>query len=329
MGKKAVFLVLCLGIFAGSELYAQTTSGSVESLHRVLDRLYGEMVPLANGLISVARALAGFAALWYISYRVWGHIARSEPIDLYPLLRPFALGMAIMAFPQVLGLINGLMEPVIAATSEMVEGSNQAIAVHIAEMESEEPEPYMNYTHERAGKEYPESAAEMNLWERMANEVFVSNLRAVFNKLVSEFLQVIFFAAALCINTIRTFQLVVLSILGPIVFGLSVFDGFQHTVSAWFARYINVSMWLPVANIFGAVIAKIQLNMMVLDGDFMSSIGYLVFMVIAIIGYVTVPNVAGFIVQPGGRDGLLNKATAAARTGGAAGVQVVKKGITK
>ena len=137
-------------------------------------------------------------------------------------------------------------------------------------------------------------------------------------------LQVLFFAAALCINTIRTFQLVVLSILGPLVFGLSVFDGFQHTLSAWFARYINVSLWLPIANIFGAIIAKIQLNMMVLDGDFSSSLGYLVFMVIAIIGYITVPNVAGFIVQPGGRDGLLNQSTKAAAAGGSAVSQMLK-----
>ena len=39
----------------------------------------------------------------------------------------------------------------------------------------------------------------------------------------------LFEAAALCINTIRTFYLIVLAILGPLVFGIAVFDGFQHT----------------------------------------------------------------------------------------------------
>ncbi len=46
---------------------------------------------------------------------------------------------------------------------------------------------------------------------------------------------------------------------GPLVFGLSIFDGFQHTLRQWLARYVNVFMWLPVANIFGAITAKIQL----------------------------------------------------------------------
>lgn len=329
MNKKMIGLTLGLVVLVCGDLLAQTTSSSVNSLHQVLDNLYEEMIPLADELIRVARGLAGFAALWFIASRVWGHIARAEPIDLYPLLRPFAIGLAIVAFPQMLSLVNGLMEPIIEATSQMVEGSNQAIARHITEMEQDEIQPYVNYLGENGGREYPESAEEMSLFERLANEMFMSNVKAIFNHLVSELLQVLFFAAALCINTIRTFQLVVLSILGPLVFGLSVFDGFQHTLAAWFARYINVSMWLPVANIFGAIIAKIQLNMMVLDGDFLSSIGYLVFMVIAILGYVSVPNVASFIVQPGGRDGLLNKATNAAKTAGSSGALLVKRMVTK
>ena len=182
----------------------------------------------------------------------------------------------------------------------MVDGTNAAIAKHIYEMEAEQLEPYINHVLESGEQKYPENLKDMGVFERIANEVFVFNLKAIISKLISEFLQMLFFAAALCINTIRTFQLIVLSILGPIVFGLSV---------------------------FGAIIAKIQLNMMVLDGDFTSSIGYLVFMVIAIIGYMTVPNVAGYIVQPGGRDGLLNNATGAAKSSALGGTQVIQQVI--
>ncbi|MCT4319612.1 conjugative transposon protein TraN [Elizabethkingia anophelis] len=46
-----------------------------------------------------------------------------------------------------------------------------------------------------------------------------------------EFLEVIFQAAALVIDTIRTFFLIVLSILGPIAFAISVWDGFQSTLN--------------------------------------------------------------------------------------------------
>jgi conjugative transposon TraJ protein len=108
-----------------------------------------------------------------------------------------------------------------------------------------------------------------------------------------------------------------LAILGPIVFGLSVFDGFQHTLTTWLAKYINVFLWLPVGNIFGAIIGKVQENMLKLDISQVQSAGdtffsstdtaYLVFLIIGIIGYFTVPSVANYIVNAGGGNGLLQK----------------------
>ena len=47
-----------------------------------------------------------------------------------------------------------------------------------------------------------------------------------------ELLELMFAAAALIIDTLRTFFLVVLSILGPIAFAFSVWDGFHSTLSA-------------------------------------------------------------------------------------------------
>ena len=134
---------------------------------------------------------------------------------------------------------------------------------------------------------------------------------------MSEVLRILYEAAGLCINTIRTFNLIVLAILGPIVFGIAVFDGFQHTLTVWLARYINVFLWLPVANIFGSIVSKIQEKMLAIDigqvqdaGDtFFSStdMAYLVFMIIGIVGYFTVPSVANYIVHAGGGNSLLYK----------------------
>jgi len=134
---------------------------------------------------------------------------------------------------------------------------------------------------------------------------------------LSEILKIFYEAAALCINTIRIFHLVVLAILGPLAFGISVFDGFQHTLTVWIARYINFFLWLPVANIFGAIMGKIQENMLKVDisqihdqgNTFFSptDIGYLIFMIIGIAGYFTVPSVANYIIHAGGGNSLLHK----------------------
>lgn len=115
------------------------------------------------------------------------------------------------------------------------------------------------------------------------------NFRNSIKQWMNEVLQVLYEAAALYINTIRTFQLIVLAILRPLVFGMAVFDGFQHTLTVWMARYINVFLWLPVANIFGSIIGKVQENMITLDiaqiqstGDTFFSSGdvmYLIFLI--------------------------------------------------
>jgi hypothetical protein len=52
-------------------------AGEMKGLHSVLDQLYDEMMPLCSQLIGVGRGIAGFAATWYIAYRVWGHISRA------------------------------------------------------------------------------------------------------------------------------------------------------------------------------------------------------------------------------------------------------------
>jgi conjugative transposon TraJ protein len=124
---------------------------------------------------------------------------------------------------------------------------------------------------------------------------------------LSEILQVVFESAALCINVIRTFFLIVLSIFGPLAFGLSVFDGLRHSLDNWLAKYLNVFLWLPVANIFGSIIGQIQQEMIKLDIAQVSSTGhtvfgptdtaYLIFLVMAIAGYFTVPALTNYIIR--------------------------------
>src|SRR3954468_10220723 len=97
---------------------AQGLADEMNSLHSVLDQLYDEMMPMCSKLIGVGQGIAGFAAIWYIASRVWRHIAAAEPIDFYPLFRPFVIGFCVMIFPSVLAMINGVMKPTVSATAE-------------------------------------------------------------------------------------------------------------------------------------------------------------------------------------------------------------------
>jgi conjugative transposon TraJ protein len=308
----------------------------VKSLHSVLEKLYDEMLPMCSRLIGVGRGIAGFAATWYIASRIWKHIANAEPIDFYPLFRPFVLGFAVIIFPSVIAMINGVMQPAVTGTAAMVADSDKAIAVllqkkeeaikkttvwqmYVGEDGSGDRDKWYKYTHPN------DDPDDEGFFEGIGNDIKFAMAKASYNfrnaikQWMSEILHVLYEAASLCIDTIRTFYLIVLAILGPLVFGIAVFDGFQYTLTAWIARYINIFLWLPVANIFGSIIGKIQENMLKIDiaqvqdqGDtFFSSTdtAYLIFMIIGIVGYFTVPSVANYIINAGGGNTLLYKVT--------------------
>ncbi len=327
--------IICL---SGSALLlpalAQAQDGlgdKIRSLQDVLGQLYNDMIPLCSQLIGAGRGIAGFAATWYIASRVWGHIARAEPVDFYPLFRPFVIGFAILIFPSVIAMINGVMQPTVTGTAAMVKNSDQAIS----ELLKRKEEAIKNTTYWQmyvgpSGSgdrdkwyKYNYGGKSEGMFEGIGNDVKFAFAKASYSfrnsikQWMSEILKILFEAAALCINTIRTFYLIVLAILGPLVFGIAVFDGFQHTLTVWIARYLNVFLWLPVANIFGGIMGKIQENMLKVDLHQIASNGdtffsttdtaYLIFMIIGIIGYFTVPSVANYIIHAGGGNTLLYK----------------------
>ncbi len=132
-----VIAVITTGIIMPKILFAQSSgfADEIKSLHKVLEQLYTDMLPLCSNLIGVGRGIAGFAATWYIASRVWRHIANAEPIDFYPLFRPFVLGFAVIIFPSVIAMINGVMNPTVMGTAGMVKDSNKAIAVLLQKKE--------------------------------------------------------------------------------------------------------------------------------------------------------------------------------------------------
>src|ERR1700679_1540176 len=108
--KKCVrnFLLIMVCLLFPAIMFAQSGIASdIQGLQSVLDTIYSQMLPLCSSLIGVGRGLAGFAATWYIAVRVWRHIAHAEPIDFFPLFRPFVIGFCVLIFPSVIAMING------------------------------------------------------------------------------------------------------------------------------------------------------------------------------------------------------------------------------
>ena len=292
-----------------------------DNLHQILRSLYGQMMPLCGDMAGVAKGIAGLGALFYVAYRVWQSLARAEPIDVFPMLRPFAIGLCIMFFPTVvLGTVNSVLSPVVQGTAKLLETQTLDMNRYREQKDRLEyeamvrnPETAYLVSNEEYDKQLEElgwSPADMVTMAKMYLDRKMYEIKKGIRDFFREILELMFQAAALVIDTIRTFFLVVLAILGPVAFAISVWDGFQSTLTQWFYRYIQVYLWLPVSDIFSTILAKIQVLMLQSDIERMqtdpsfsldSSDGvYIVFMIIGIIGYFTIPTVAGWIIQAGG-----------------------------
>ena len=306
------------------------------NLHEILQVLYQDMMPLCEKLTGVAKGIAGLGALFYVAAKVWQAIARAEPIDVYPLLRPFAIGLCILFFPTfVIGTINTVLSPVVKGCHGMLESQTFDMNRYREQKETLEreafrrdPEKAYLASKEDFDKKLDElgwSPKDLKTMAVMYIDRTEYNMKRNIRLWFQELLELLFQSAALVIDTIRTFFLIALSILGPIAFALSVYDGFQSTLTTWLSRYICIYLWLPVSDLFGAVLSRIQILMLQQDIENMqdpafipdsSGKVYCIFMIIGIIGYFCVPTVSSWIIQAGGAGAYGQKANGAGKMAG-------------
>ena len=288
-----------------------------ENLHQILRNLYAEMLPLCGDMIGVAKGVAGLGALFFIAAKVWQALARAEPVDVYPLLRPFAVGLCIMFFPTfVLGTINTVLSPVVKGCNNILQGQTLNIEKYSQQREKLEyeamvrnPETAYLVSDAEFDKKIdelgwsPESLGiMMGMQMKRTGYELKKNIRDAFRWVM----ELLFQAASLILTQ-------------------------------WLTRYIGIYLWLPVSDLFSAVLARIQVLMLekdivaLEDPNFIpdaSNAAYIIFMLIGIIGYFTIPTVSGWIIQNGGAGsygkqvnswGLKGGKGAAAVTGAAVG----------
>ena len=280
-----------------------------DNLHQVLRVLYDEMMPLCGNMTGVAKGIAGLGALFYVAAKVWQSLARAEAIDVYPLLRPFALGLCIMFFPTfVLGTINTVLSPIVKGCSQLMETQTFDMNEYRAQKDRLEYEALMRSPEtaylasdeefDRQLEELGWSPSDMVTMTGMYMDRAAYNIKKSVRDWFRELLEILFQAAGLI---------------------------------------ISIYLWLPVSDLFSSVLARIQTLMLqkdieqLSDPNFIpdgSSTVYVIFMIIGIVGYFTVPTVAGWIVSAGGttaynrnltRAGALTGAAAGAATGKIAG----------
>ena len=233
-------------------------------LHALLHATYGEMMPLCAHMTGIAKGIAGLGALFYIALRIWSSLARAEPIDVFPLLRPFVLGFCIMFFPSVvLGTVNAVLSPVVQGTEKLVHVQQNDLQSLRDQRDKLEEEAYRRdksraYLVDDAA--WDEKVQEMGFigpedaitLAGMYAERTAFNTKRWFVKKIYQALELVYNAASLVIDTLRTFILIVLSILGPIVFGIAecgTRSGHRHLASGVRALHTTLRRLIDIATV--------------------------------------------------------------------------------
>ena len=171
-------------------------------------------------------------------------------------MRPFAIGICILFFPTlVLGSLNGILSPLVKATHSLMVGQTLDMEQwqerrERLELEGREQMPPDSYyaEDEEMERELSELGVDdqtQQTLDRMKEERSSWSVKGLIFKGLAWILELLFAAASVILDVLRTFYLVVLSLLGPIAFAISVFDGFQSTLTQWLTKYVSSHVCKP------------------------------------------------------------------------------------
>jgi len=284
---------------------------NTDSFFRFSDVLVQGGIENARVLVDMARAIGGIATFLYISKRIYVQLIADNPISMLPLLRPFALLLVITFWGP---FINLLMVPTKGLTklSEAVYvDKKQIVAERLRDkqnaiLSTDLPSFYENQEKEAA------------LWDKGINILLTTyNIvsgRAFANQIdfylmdgVRQLLESLFEAIVYLIAFLRTVFCVLLVIFGPLVFAISIFDGFSDTYLNWIARFIHVNLYLPIAMLVLSLTQEVLIyvleseikviNSSVIYQPSLFFVSNLVVPVCGIAGLLMVPRIASWIVH--------------------------------
>ncbi|PRY35047.1 conjugative transposon TraJ protein [Spirosoma oryzae] len=286
------------------------------SMEEAVKTAFAEVLTGMGNLGDVSASIAAIGASLYIGMRLLGHLARAESIDVFPLLRPFAIGFLALNFTIVTGFLDALIKPVENVTQNMVDiqtTRNQ----QIEQMRQQKIQ-------ERLAKLDKDMDQELDNWSiGQYSALLVEKLHLYLNEgfwgFIRNLFYILFLAARLVVLTTRAFFLVVLTIVGPLTFAAAIFNGFQDSHLIWMARYVQISLWFPLANILGAIVSYVQGKVIAIQymemtsaipdeaasGEFI----YVVIMVVATLAYLTIPTAASYIISSSGVGSALQRMT--------------------
>ena len=232
----------------------------------ILDLFQGLFAAITDHLsvfLNDAQALTAIFMLLYFGIKAYGMMVADEPLQIMPLLRPFALAMVIIFWAQFVELINypaqyisdkgqGMFQDRIA----MVDAVAQERMLLIDQVAKRLIEASAEVEQVKDGSTDEDWYATLGidfdaLFDHMKGYfIIIMSKIKFFIMQVVEFLVITCFQV--CSYLVFFVQIIfgaILVLLGPFAFAFSVLPGFKDAYIHWIARYISVSLYSTIGYI--------------------------------------------------------------------------------
>lgn len=292
------------------------------------EELQDDAIDAAMSMERYARLVAGLAALFFVCTHLWRDWAQGRPVDFYSMLRPVTIALLIMFFYVVPQFIEAVTKPLVGVTEVLNESAldeynscvNQfAEKFYLAKNDALDAENGDDSLITSAISGLIRIATILTNW--LSFEGLQVSIRYLLNLVATYLLEGLSKAVVICLMVFSIIAKMILIIIGPLVFALSLFPFFHDSLRLWFCRYINLCLYIPICNIIGYCLKNMYINIFykpaldVLNSGRMLSVFdvlnvgglSLLFMVVGIIMYCMVPKLSGWILDGQG-NGLIGSA---------------------
>lgn len=208
-----------------------------------------------SALAVPAQLLCGLFAFIYIGVGMWGSWARGEKIDFYGLLRPFAVGLIVLFFSGFVSLLQLSVYPLELATSSLNESVQENY--HEAQTEYITASNRMRNAvaaYHRVQVEEEEASVDEVTTASSYSSSYLSTFKTALHLLVS-------FSSLALTGMVYFFRIyvvlatLVLSLIGPFAFALSLLPGFSNNIKHWVAHYLHIAMYVPLSLLVSFMVA--------------------------------------------------------------------------
>lgn len=228
----------------------------------LFEGLFARLSDLSLAFLHDAQALCAIFMFLYFGIKSYGMLSGDRPLEIMPLLRPFALALVIIFWTGFVDAINFPLQVVTEKAKGLLEDKIDLINTIQQERRELLSEVARRLIEDSAELEQFNTSNDVENMALIGVDfgaifdeikgyyiILLSKFRYLIMETI-EFVTISFFQA--CSYLIFFLQVVfaaILIILGPFSFALSVLPGFRNAYTGWIARYISVSLYTGIGYI--------------------------------------------------------------------------------